>query len=244
VLRKPAAVAAPLADRRLAFAGPTRRDRAPFRTGLRKPNLPATMDDSCDEDDGMIFDDEECDHLFRLGPVRLDGLLEANQDALSYLFDTERDGETDPFALSQGAIRLSMTSKRMRLVLESACPRIALRALLSESPRLMRGLVTMHQSGRWRIVTIHLRGEEIKDVSPLSGLTSLVKLYLGGTNIRDVSQLKGLTSLTELNLSATQIKDASPLSGLTSLTKLDLSGTQIKDVSPLSGLTSLTTLGL
>ena len=60
VLRKPAAVAAPLADRRLAFAGPARRDRAPSRTGPRKPHLPATMGDSCDEGDGMIFDDEDC----------------------------------------------------------------------------------------------------------------------------------------------------------------------------------------
>ena len=80
---------------------------------------------------------------------------------------------------------------------------------------------------------------QIRDISPLSGLTNLEDLQLYNNQISDVSPLKRLTNLTNLNLSDNQINDVSPLKGLTNLKKLNLSYNQISDISPLKGLTNL-----
>ena len=85
---------------------------------------------------------------------------------------------------------------------------------------------------------------QIKDLSPLAGLTALTGLYLGHSQITDLSPLAGLTVLTELELGDNQISDLSPLAGLTALTELDLGDNQISDLTPLSGLTGLEYLGL
>ena len=85
---------------------------------------------------------------------------------------------------------------------------------------------------------------EIRDISPLAGLTKLRKLGLGTNAIRDISPLAGLTQLRELHLGGNQISDISPLAGLTQLWNLALYRNQIRDISPLAGLTQLSTLHL
>ena len=89
-----------------------------------------------------------------------------------------------------------------------------------------------------------LRGNQIRDVSALSGLTNLQNLTLGGNQISDVSALSGLTNLQSLGLMGNQISDVSALSGLTNLQNIMLGGNQISDVSALSGLTNLRNLNL
>ena len=77
------------------------------------------------------------------------------------------------------------------------------------------------------------------DLSPLAGLTNLTELWLAGNNIRDVSPLAGLTSLGYLVFLKNDIRDISPLAGLHKLYLLDLRNNNIRDVSPLSGLKAL-----
>ena len=99
---------------------------------------------------------------------------------------------------------------------------------------------------------LDLRGNEMSDLSPLSGLTNLKELNLSGDiegneDIRDLSPLSGLTSLKSLHLPAEQIEDLSPLSGLTQLENLALIGGDegwIEDLTPLSGLVNLRELFL
>ena len=60
-----------------------------------------------------------------------------------------------------------------------------------------------------------LDGNQITDISALSGLTNLTELYLNGNQITDISALSGLTNLTELRLqnnplSASSINDHIP----------------------------------
>jgi hypothetical protein len=94
---------------------------------------------------------------------------------------------------------------------------------------------------------VEFNGNDIIDISPLSGLTNLATLYLSSNQISDISPLSGLTSLTSLtrlSLDNNQIIDISPLSGLTNLTELNLGYNQIIDINPLSGLVNITLLWL
>jgi Leucine-rich repeat (LRR) protein len=86
-----------------------------------------------------------------------------------------------------------------------------------------------------------LTGNQISDLSPLSGLTNLRELYLSNNQISDLTPLSGLTNLRILSLGRNQISDLAPLSGLTNLTNLWLDSNQISDLTPLSGLTNLRT---
>eukprot|EP01051_Picozoa_sp_SAG22_P006254 SAG22_NODE_403_length_11012_cov_12.141024_6_plen_205_part_00 len=94
------------------------------------------------------------------------------------------------------------------------------------------------------VTELHLDGNQITDITPLSALTSLTWLRLVGNLITDITPLSALTSLTELHLDGNQITDIAPLSALTSLTALCLNYNQITDIAPLSALTSLTALCL
>ena len=100
-------------------------------------------------------------------------------------------------------------------------------------------------SGLTQLTSLDLWGNDIIDVSVLSGLTQLTWLSLNGNfAVSDVSPLSSLTQLTELYLSSNEVVDISPLSGLTQLTVLYLSSNEVVDISPLSGLTQLTELSL
>ena len=94
------------------------------------------------------------------------------------------------------------------------------------------------------LTTLTLGGDQITDISALSGLTNLTSLTLWGW-FTDISALSRLTNLTSLTLysSSYQLTDISALSGLTKLTTLRL-WCWSTDISALSGLTKLTTLDL
>ena len=81
------------------------------------------------------------------------------------------------------------------------------------------------------------------DISDLTGIEYCVNLYhldLDGNQISDISPLSGLTNLGILGLGGgIQISDISPLSSLTNLEVLTLSNSQITDLSPLSNLINL-----
>lgn len=84
--------------------------------------------------------------------------------------------------------------------------------------------------------------EELRDITPLSGLTQLTELTLDNIHIDDLAPLAELKNLTGLNLNDNYISDISALSGLTNLTELNLYHNIVKDISPLEGLTNLTYL--
>ena len=71
-------------------------------------------------------------------------------------------------------------------------------------------------------ITISLTGNQISNISALSGLTGLTILRLQGNQISDISALSGLTNLTELFLNGNQITDITPLAGLVGLDTLRL----------------------
>ena len=91
--------------------------------------------------------------------------------------------------------------------------------------------------------TLYLWGNNISDVSPVTGLTQLDNIALWGNNISDVTPLAELTQLRELSL-GDNISDVSPLAELTQLTNLYLRNNNISDVTPLAELTQLTNLHL
>jgi len=107
------------------------------------------------------------------------------------------------------------------------------------------------------------RNDEIRDLTPLSGLESLAYLDVDYCQVRDLEPLRGLVNLIELHLEynlglsnldpleglvclevlhlqyCLEISDLQPLSGLTRLRTLSLTRNRISDLEPLSGLASL-----
>jgi Leucine-rich repeat (LRR) protein len=95
-----------------------------------------------------------------------------------------------------------------------------------------------------KLSELNLSGNQIDDVSPLSGLTQLTELNLSNNEISDLKRLTGLIQLTELNLNNNKIEDIRPLSDLTHLERLYLSNNEISDIRPLTDLTQLKRLDL
>ena len=87
-----------------------------------------------------------------------------------------------------------------------------------------------------------LWGNQISDISPLSGLTNLRVLTVAGNQINDLTPLSGLTNLLDLGIASNPISDITPLRELTNLTDLHMLGTQVSDTSPLRGMINLKTL--
>ena len=85
-------------------------------------------------------------------------------------------------------------------------------------------------------------GNQVKDLSPVAGLTNLRVLFLHHNPISDLSPVRGLINLTDLMLYDTLVSDISPVRGLTSLTILQFHGTEVTDLSPISGLINLKNL--
>ena len=90
---------------------------------------------------------------------------------------------------------------------------------------------------------------EVRDLSPLAGLTKLQNLSLP-VNVPDLDALSGMTDLRNLQLTyygnnaERSLTDIGGLSGMTKLTVLELEMGDVKDLSPLSELTELTDLTL
>ncbi len=82
---------------------------------------------------------------------------------------------------------------------------------------------------------------QVRDITPLAGLTNLTKLRLPANSIEDVSPLAALTSLHSLSLSHNPVRDISPLAGLKNLEFLSLVGTKVTDLSPVSGVKTVLT---
>jgi len=89
-----------------------------------------------------------------------------------------------------------------------------------------------------------LHANRITDISPLSGLTRLSWLHLGGNQVIDVTPLSQLISLQTAILYNNRIVEIGPLSELPNLAFLDLDDNQITDARPLSSLTRLRWLSL
>ena len=80
----------------------------------------------------------------------------------------------------------------------------------------------------------------LKDISPLSNLTSLRKLVLAETKVQDISPLSKL-KLEYLNLCGTNVQNLEPLRGMP-LRRLYLSRTPVNDISALSNSQELNRL--
>ena len=107
---------------------------------------------------------------------------------------------------------------------------------------LIRSLVGLECATGLRVV--RLWGNEVTDLSPLSGAKAVSELYVSNNRITDLRPLAGLTALERLDAGLNQITDLSPLAGLTALWSLYLNDNQITNVSPLADLTAMTSLGL
>ena len=129
-------------------------------------------------------------------------------------------------------------------------------------------------AGMTKLTSLQVNVGDVKDFSPLSGLTALTELYFyGDYMVEDLSFLRGMTELRTLEISgsyresAPVLNDLTDLSNLTKLTDLRLnaavasldglenltalrtlqmygSGSTYTDVDALAGLTSLTVLRL
>ena len=88
------------------------------------------------------------------------------------------------------------------------------------------------------------RGEGVRDLSFLTGLTQLKELDLWDNDIEDLAPLATLTGLRELWIPYNLISDLSPLAGLDKLVQLKVYGNHIKSLEPLRGLTNLNLLDL
>lgn len=100
--------------------------------------------------------------------------------------------------------------------------------------------------GLSRLETLEVSRCGLTDLSSFAKLTNLRVLMLSGNYISDITPLKGLTGLVWLDLSSNglseehePLKDISPLAGLTGLTDLFLGSNQIEDISALSGMTQM-----
>ena len=107
-------------------------------------------------------------------------------------------------------------------------------------------------AGKTKLTTLHLNIGDVRDFSPLAGLTSLTELRLYGEYVvEDLSFLRGLTELRTLNLGGSSskgapvMKDLTALSGLTKLTELRLNTpvASLDGLEPLTGLRELQMYG-
>jgi len=100
-------------------------------------------------------------------------------------------------------------------------------------------------SGMTKLESLDLNGNlKIKDISPISQMTSLRAFSAVNNQIEDITPLRNLINLEHLDIWGNQISEISALAGLSNLTKLYLNVNKITDISPLSNLTSLNFLQL
>ncbi len=82
-------------------------------------------------------------------------------------------------------------------------------------------------------------GNQVSDISPLSGLINLRELWLSHNPVSDLSPLRGLNNLTRLEIHNTQVSDLSLIAGLIRLQRLGISHANVSDLSPIAGLINL-----
>ena len=92
--------------------------------------------------------------------------------------------------------------------------------------------------------SLDLGGNQIGDISPLTGLIQLTWLSLWHNRVQDITPLANLAQLKFINLSDNSIEDIIVLTNLTQLVELHLEENQIRDISPLANLVRLENLWL
>lgn len=92
--------------------------------------------------------------------------------------------------------------------------------------------------------TLHISGNNIKDILFVKNLKFLKDLNLERNEISDITSIENLTQLRGLKLWRNQISDISALKDLKSLTHLSLWNNKIENINPLENLTNLETLDL
>ena len=114
--------------------------------------------------------------------------------------------------------------------------------VLGSNPHFMR--ITLSQNRLKRLpkfagtnmVKLQLKGNQISDVRPLSGLVNLQILNLGDNQIADLDPLRSLTRVESLTISNNRVADLSPLAGMRSLCYLSAFDNVITDISPLAAM--------
>lgn len=91
-----------------------------------------------------------------------------------------------------------------------------------------------------RLKWLHLSGNPIRDLAPLSCLPSLMRLGIGDTLVTDLSPIGDLKNLTTLYAMGTQVSDLTPLAALPKLETVNLTDTPVTEISPLAACKSLT----
>ena len=86
---------------------------------------------------------------------------------------------------------------------------------------------------------LELNGNQISDISPLTGLINLERLELRQNQISDISPLTGLINLLSLNIRQNPLSDISPLASAIKLEFVEVSDTLVSDISPLAELKNL-----
>lgn len=106
-------------------------------------------------------------------------------------------------------------------------------------------------SGLTQLRVLRLENNGLSNLVPLINLTNLESIRLDGNpDIGDLSSLSGMTKMTELVLpSQNQISDLSPLAGMTELERIESNGSwglgaTINDLSPLANMTKLKELSM
>ena len=79
----------------------------------------------------------------------------------------------------------------------------------------------------------YLAGNQISDLSPVSGLSRLWTLDVADNNVSEIGPVGALTRLSTLVLDGNQISDLKPLASLTSLQRLSLRNNKVSDISTL-----------
>lgn len=114
---------------------------------------------------------------------------------------------------------------------------------LSDLPRLNE--LPPEFSSFKALQTLGLKGTQVADLTPLSGLTSLQSLDLAGTPVADLAPLALLASeafLRYLSLDGTRVADLSPIKRFITLQSLSFSRTQVADLIHLVHLRGLQSL--
>ncbi|MDR1564690.1 MAG: cell wall-binding repeat-containing protein [Oscillospiraceae bacterium] len=99
-------------------------------------------------------------------------------------------------------------------------------------------------AGLTQVKVLEVVGGEVKNIVPLAGLTNLLELHLSSNEVSDITPLAKLTALRWLSLDNNEISDVSPLAALTELKVLNIWDNCISDMTPLAGLTQLTQLSI
>jgi len=84
----------------------------------------------------------------------------------------------------------------------------------------------------------------LRDISPVSQMTSLVSLNLTGSSFYDTKMLQFLTNLRKLSLGYCSVYDISPLKNLTKLESLHIFGTQLYKLDGIEAFVNLTSLNM